>query len=181
LALTIDRLPYGLFVVSKEGLSDASHRGTRLRIEWHHRQKTSVVVRYLQGQETETGSFRRSRHGRLEVDLHASPRHGRRLIADLRTLMVVTSREQVPLLTSRMAARLVVGRGIVVGTEAELAMFRTNGADIVRTFRVTSESSLLRDTALQLSYAHQAGAWLPLGSRLEARVTRVVRFSRRPG
>lgn len=176
--LTVDRIPRGQLVIVQ---GDPTRQGRRARIEWRHRSKNNLVIRYVRRDETATGASQPPSHGRLEVDLLAAPRYGQRFTTDLRALMVVAPHERVPLLASRMSARFVVRKGIGVGSDAELTMFRTNGANVLRTLRVTSEAPLLRDTSLQLFYAHQGGVALPFGRRFEARVTRVVRFSRGPG
>lgn len=178
LALTVERFRAGRLVISDERATDASRQQERLQIEWRHRHKDGIVVRYLQRQETTRSGDRRAATGRLEVDVRAAPKRGGRLTADVRTLMVIAPAEQVPLLTSRVNTRFVYRR-LRFGSEADITMFQVRRVGAIRALRLTNETPLLRDTSIELSYACQAAASLPLARRLEARLTRVIRLSRK--
>lgn len=178
LALTVERFRAGRLVVADEQATDASRRQQRLHIEWRHRHKEGFIVRYLQRQDTARSGSPGPATGRLEVDVRAAPIRGDRLTTDVRTVMVVAPAEQVPLLTSRVNTRFVYRR-IRLGSEAEITMFQVRRAGVIRALRLTNETPLLKDTSIELSYAYQEAASLPLARRLEARLTRVVRFSRK--
>lgn len=177
-ALTVERFRAGRLVVSDEHATDASARQQHLHVEWRHRHKEDIVVRYLQRRHTARSGSHGPATGRFELDVRAAPIRGQRLTAGVRTLMVIAPAEQVPLLTSRVNARFVFRR-IRLGSEADITMVQVRRVGAIRALRLTSETPLLRDTSIELSYAYQDGASLPWARRLEARLTRVVRLSRK--
>ena len=110
----------------------------------------------------------------VEVDFpRLTPQHtGGRL--DLRAALTASPSSATPGIGSRLSGRLGVYDEIALFGETELGFARSDGGQLLRVLRVTTDMPVLQDTSIQLLYTYRSGTPSSFARAFEARVSRTI-------
>jgi hypothetical protein len=176
LAIAYDRFPYGRLAATQERQVTPSQALDTTRVEWRPPVLSGVAVRYVTTRQTrrDAGTLPSTL---IEVDLPSltARRPGSRL--RLGAALTANTRSDLPALASRVSGRFDVVENVTLTGDTEIQLAREDGAQLLKTLRVTTDVGVLEATVLQLRYAYRAGAPFSLNQGFEARISRSVSLS----
>lgn len=174
LGFTYDGIPGGQLTAAQERQMAASWESETTRFEWRQAGRNGMSLRFSRKRETSpTAPSTMDESSRVEVDLPALvPRQpGSRL--DLRaTLAAGPASATNQTVSSRVSGRIDVVHDVALAGETELGL--AGDGQMLRTFRLTTDLAVRRNTALQLLYTYRAGSSIGFGQAFEARMSRRI-------
>jgi len=175
-----EHLPYGNIMATRQTELTSQQALEITRVEWRHAAAGGLTLRYTTTHTTSdaTAGTDAASKQLVEVDLpRLSPqRTGGRL--NLRAALTASPSAATPAIGSRVSGRVGVYDEIALLGETELGLAGSDGGQLLRALRLTTDVPILPDTSVQLLYTYRAGTPFSFDRSFEARVSRTINLFR---
>jgi len=169
-----EHLPYGNLSATRQTELSSQQALEITRLEWRHAAAGGLTLRYTETHNAAAAPGTDAASKLVEVDLpRLTPqRTAGRL--NLRAALTANPSSTTPGIGSRVSGRVGVYDEIALFGETELGLAGSDGAQLLRALRVTTDVPILQDTSVQLLYTYRAGTPFSFDRAFEARVSRTI-------
>jgi hypothetical protein len=175
IGVAYEHLPYGNLMATRQTELTSQQALEITRVEWRHAAAGGLTLRYTDTHTTQAAAPGADAQSKLvEVDLpRLTPqRAGGRL--NLRAALTASPSSATQGIGSRVSGRLGVYDAIALFGETELGLAGSDGGQLLRALRVTTDVPILQDTSVQLLYTYRSGTPFSVDRAFEARISRTI-------
>ena len=174
--MAYDWLPYGHLSATRQKELTSRQEVETTRVEWQPAAVGGFKLRYTETRSTPADAPGTAFGSKLvEVDLPPlTPQHPERRL-DLRAALMADPSSTTPGISSRLSGRLGVFNEVALMGETELGLAHSDGRQMLRNLRLTTDVPVMQDMSVQLLYTYQTGTPFSFGRAFEARVSRTIK------